>query len=886
MALNALGLGFVFTAQDLASGKINHIARSFGNMDNAAVRSSAAMQRNFAQLGAGALVLGGGMAALMGGFRLAGVAGQFTQEVARVGRVAQASAADVQLLHDAAIRVGATTQFSPTQAIAGLGDLAQAGLNAQESLAALNGTLAYAAGGQVEVTTAATAITSALKVFRLDASQAGLVADQFLRITNSTALSAGDMEQAMGSVARGAISANQRIEEMLPAIGLVRNTGVDVSVAAQSVSSALVFMASRAEKFRDLGVSITNADGSFRPFMDIVHETAGVLETRFPNAAERAAQATELFSRFGLQAYTGVSQQLAQGVRDSAGNLHRGADAIAFLRSEMQNATGSAEEFRDALMDTFEGRKAELASATETLGVILGEGFEVAWKPVVEFIRDGVRQLVAFFQELPVSVRGNIATFITFAGAAATLFGTFIAGKAIFALVAPFIGSMTAALGGLLTSLLPVVLAFGALVAVGYTIQRHFSRGTESAVAFSRGVNQIKLAFSGLMQLIGTGSLSGSVLEELNRAENSGVKRFIANIYSFGFRIMQFFRGIGIGFNAAIDAMGPTLDRAGAAFSRLWGYVSMIFGGAGSSLVEGGSARYIEAGSAIGDFLGGLVEVIIDVATAVANFATGFIGGFQTVVSYMQPAFAYMVREFSGLWDQIVAIGRTLGIVGEETGSAGGAFETFGQIIGGIAGGALGALAGTLGFIARVLRIIIDVATWGVRKIVQLFDFFGDLGISIAQVMLNVKLSVLDLVDTAIVAMGELMSAIPAGMRPALANDAIVAGVQARGRITTRAIQRTQINQMADGLRNEIGGGDGPSNAEARANAANTTATVAASIATAQLLARQAQQRQGAAPNQTINLVVDGQVLATASAAANANTNERSFRPTGGSGDD
>src|SRR5688572_6270683 len=172
------------------------------------------------------------------------------------------------------------------------------------------------------------------------------------------------MEQAMASVARGAISANQQIEEMLPAIGLVRNTGVDVSVAAQSVSSALVFMAGRADKFNEIGVSVTDAAGNFRPFMDIVLETSTELERRFPNAAERAAKATELFSRFGLQAYTGVSQQLAQGVRDSAGNLYRGAEAVDFLRREMENAGGSAEAFREALMDTFEGRKSELVAAS------------------------------------------------------------------------------------------------------------------------------------------------------------------------------------------------------------------------------------------------------------------------------------------------------------------------------------------------------------------------------------------------------------------------------------------------------------------------------------------------------------------------------------------
>lgn len=885
MALNALGLGFVFTAQDLASGKINHIARSFGNMDAAAIRSSASMQRNFAQLGAGALVLGGGMTALMGGFRLAGIAGEFSREVARVGQVANASADDLVRLHDEAIRIGATTGFAPTEAMQGLGELAQAGLNAQQSIQALAGALDLAAGGQIEVSSSAAAISSALKTFGRDASDAGIVADMFLRITNSTALAAGDMEQAMGSVARGAISAHQQLEEMLPAIGLVKNTGVDVTVAAQSVSSALVFMSSRAEQFKAIGVDITDqATGEFRDFLDIVLETSHELDTRYPNAAERAAAATDLFSRFGLQAYAGISQQLATGVRDSAGNLYQGAAAIEYLRGQMQNATGTAAAFRDALMDTFEGRKAELAAATQTLGVILGEGFEVAWKPVVEFLRDGVRQLVAFFQELPVSVRGNIATFITWAGAAATLFGTFIAGKAILALLAPFIGSLTTAFAGLLATLAPVALAFGAIAAVGYTVYRHFFATEAGALSLARAINQVKLGFSGLMQLIGTGALSGEVLADLNRVENSGVKRFIANIYSFGFRIMQFFRGIGIGFNAAVDAMGPTLERAGTAFSRLWGYVSMIFGGAGSSLVAGGSARYISAGAAIGDFFADLVEVLVVVGTHVATFITGFIGGFRRVWTNLSPIINFTVEQLGLLWDSIVDVGRALGIVTESVGGAGGGVERFGNGLGGIVAGSLSIFIGMLGGAARMLRLIVDIASWAVGKISAVLGVFFDLGSAIVQAFMNVKLAILDVVDSGIVKMGELMAAIPAGMRPAMADQAIVAGITAQGRISGRAVERVRIDTAARSVRRD-GIMGGPAGAEARANASNATAQVQAASATAMLLARQARERAAPA-NQTINVIVDGQVVAQANAAATANNNERSFTPTGGARDD
>ena len=81
-------------------------------------------------------------------------------------------------------------------------------------------------------------VSAALKAFGLEVDQAGITTDKLLRITNLTSLQAGDLQLALGTVARGASATKQSLTEMLPAMGLVKNTGVDVSVAASSVSSA------------------------------------------------------------------------------------------------------------------------------------------------------------------------------------------------------------------------------------------------------------------------------------------------------------------------------------------------------------------------------------------------------------------------------------------------------------------------------------------------------------------------------------------------------------------------------------------------------------------------------------------------------------------------
>src|SRR5258706_443005 len=287
MALNNLGLGFIFTARDLASGTIRQVGAGFGEMDRNASRASQSYSRNFHVMGAGLAVMGAGAATLAGAFALAHDAAAFQQEIARVGAVSNASSDDLLRLHDAALAAGSSTQFDPTASAQGLGVLAQQGL--------------------------------------------------------------------------------------------------DASVAASGVSSALTFMSSRAEKIHDtLGIDLveTLADGTqrFRPFMDIAMEAGQALETHFANPAERTAAATELFSRFGVGAVEGVFHSLQRGVTDAQGRLYQGAAAVNFLREQMRNAGGTAEHFREQLLATFAGQMTLLHSAATTLKTVLGEGFADAFR--------------------------------------------------------------------------------------------------------------------------------------------------------------------------------------------------------------------------------------------------------------------------------------------------------------------------------------------------------------------------------------------------------------------------------------------------------------------------------------------------------------------------
>ena len=62
MALNNLGLGFVFTARDLASGAIGNLERNFMSLDRRVGLGTENIQSAFQQLGVGLAVFTAGAA--------------------------------------------------------------------------------------------------------------------------------------------------------------------------------------------------------------------------------------------------------------------------------------------------------------------------------------------------------------------------------------------------------------------------------------------------------------------------------------------------------------------------------------------------------------------------------------------------------------------------------------------------------------------------------------------------------------------------------------------------------------------------------------------------------------------------------------------------------
>jgi TP901 family phage tail tape measure protein len=720
MALNNLGLGFVFTARDLASGAIQNLERNFMSLDQRVGLGAERIQGAFQQLGVGLSVFTAGAATVGAAFSLANAAGRFGQAVAAVAAVSGASATELAQLRDAAIEAGMATQFSPTEATLGLRELAQAGFNAQESMQLLLPVLDLAGGslGELSPQQAAGLAAQAMKAFGLSVEEASISVDRMLQSVNVFALNASELPLALGTASRGAQALNQSFSETLIALGLVKNVIPGVERASTAVAVAMERMADPEvqQQLRGIGVAVTDSAGRFRSFLDVLGEMAPRLDRM--SEAQRSAFLLQTFGREALGGINAILTQVTHGLRTNTGETLRGAEAIRYLRDQFENAGGTAARFREQMLDTFEGQKQLLSGSLETLAIVLGEPFAQVFKPLVTTLVDVVNALLGVFRQLPTPVKQVLAAFTVGAGAVVALVGAAIAAKAGITLLAIGLKALGITAGGLVATLLPAILTVTLLGAAVAGFVHAFQHNLGGIGDFARRLTgQVSLFFRGLMQLFEQGGFSGAVREELNRAESQGLKRFLISTYQVVYRLQQVWEGFKAGFTRTIEEARPVFEDLVSALSSLGDEVSAIFSGMSGQAAGLPSSEFRSFGQSVGSALATVVSWGAQVIAISARVYAGFLSGFRAMQEVLAPAVDSVRAAFAGLqrvWSNLLGTTASATSAADTSTSA---WRQLGEFLGWVVGGALTRTV-------QAIAVLIDIATVAVGVVVALKDAF------------------------------------------------------------------------------------------------------------------------------------------------------------------
>lgn len=323
----------------------------------------------FSSLQGKVAAVGAAIATYFGINAFAGVvkgAADLEQGLSRVQAATGASAAEMAKLRAAAEDAGANTKFTAVEAAGALENLAKAGLNSVDAIAALPAVLQLAAAGDIDLATSSEYVTKAVMGMGLAFTDAGRVADVLALGANATNTSVTGLAQALSYAAPVANSLGLSLESTVAIIGKFADAGIDASRAGTALNSILSQFSDPASKFRQelAAAGITTGD-----FEKAIHQLA---------AAGPA----------GSKAILSVGQEAGPALRAL---LNQGMGALDELTVKLKSAEGSAAAAAKVMQDNLNGSLSGLASAWDTVKNALGT-------PVLPVLKDGVDQLAAAFR--------------------------------------------------------------------------------------------------------------------------------------------------------------------------------------------------------------------------------------------------------------------------------------------------------------------------------------------------------------------------------------------------------------------------------------------------------------------------------------------------------
>lgn len=421
------------------------------------------------------LTVGAAITAVVG-LAVAGSA-QFEQAMSQTSAAVMATREEQEALGESALRAGQDTAYSATEAAAAQEELAKAGLEVTDIVGGgLNGALALAAAGQLEVARSAEIMATTLKQYNLEADQAGHVSDLLAAGAGKAQGSVEDLGLALSYAGPVAAGLGLSIEETTGVLGLFASQGILADRAGTGLRGMLMSLTSpsqiAARTMEEYGIAVFNADGSMKSMAEIADQ----LQAAMGHLTE-AERSQALGRIFGNEQIT-AARVLYQG----------GAAAVEEWTKNVDDA-GYAERQAAQRTDNLIGDLERLGGAFETALIKSGSGANEVLRGLVQSVEGAVDwfgQLPDPVQQTALGLGVALGAVTLFAGGAVTLVGKLSEIKQNLDLMNTSM-SRTAIVGGLVGLALTGVIALvGSLAAAHQEAQR---KAREYADTLEEGTN-------------------------------------------------------------------------------------------------------------------------------------------------------------------------------------------------------------------------------------------------------------------------------------------------------------------------------------------------------------------------------------------------------------
>lgn len=296
--------------------------------------------------------------------------------------VSNATDAEMQILKQSALDLGASTIFTNQEVGQSYVNLAKAGLTVQEMLAAMPGVLNAAAASGEDLASTAQIIVGVLRGFNLTADKSVHVADLLAQAANTSAGDISDFGEAFKQLGPIAAGSNQTLEDMTGILAALADRmikGGDAGTDLRGILTRLVDPPSdAAAAMKKLGVSIRDlTTGQMRPFKDILADLQqGLLKFDQVTRNKFLAQIAGLQNLKTLQVLTGLTTGELKGYIDA-----------------MQHADGASKRMADTINQGVLTAWQQFTGAIGTLKLRISDGLEPVLVGLLNTLADLVNMI-------------------------------------------------------------------------------------------------------------------------------------------------------------------------------------------------------------------------------------------------------------------------------------------------------------------------------------------------------------------------------------------------------------------------------------------------------------------------------------------------------------
>ena len=285
------------------------------------------------------------------------------------------TAEEAELLNKAMKEAAANSTFGMKDAATATLNFARAGLTAEEAAAALAPAMNLAAGEGGNLDTVSGGLVATINGFHGSFDDAGHYADVFAAACNNSALDVDSLSHAMSVAAPIFSAAGYNVNDAALYMGIMANNGIDADKAANSLKTGLARLISPAkegaEKMAELGISVTNADGTMKSAVQIqkeLHDAFGQL-----SESEQIAAASAIFGKNQMAPWLAL--------------INTAPEEVGELDTALANCAGTTDEMAEAMMSGFGGSLEKLKSSIDVLVTSIGEALAPTILKITEFIQ-------------------------------------------------------------------------------------------------------------------------------------------------------------------------------------------------------------------------------------------------------------------------------------------------------------------------------------------------------------------------------------------------------------------------------------------------------------------------------------------------------------------